>query len=742
MWQSTGSGNPYFITPLQFFNAGADINTKFVLPSNKNFTWTLQVLDEQMNLVGSDSKYISSSGLYTINLPASVPNGAYYLKFLFSGNGNNQCYVDRIYYNSFLINGANCAGGINFMASSTKSPGDFFPVGSSTVTYTATYTPVSGSPITQTCSFNVVVNKVSISNVSTTPTTCNGNNGNITFTASSANTSANHLEYSLDGTTWYPISGGNVVTTTPQAGTTTTSWQATMTIPALYAQTYNLQVRDTQKGCTPASQSVTVNNTADTQKPVINCAVSSTQTVDANTGTTYVQSGTGWDATATDDCGSPSLTYTLTNATTGSGGATLNGVAFNEGTTTVTWKASDATGNYSTCSFDVVVNASADLSIVKTVESAQVIAGQELKYKIVVSNPSGPSYARNVIISDAVNAFTSPMYSTDDVTYLPWTGSYNVPGTIAKSSSVTLYIKGTLSVNQCSSVSNTATVTSYKDNVPGNNTSTVTSTVQDKTPPVITCPGDITINCDESQDPSHTGIATATDNCTSSGSITINHSDQIVTGSCANNYTIKRTWTATDQSANTSSCIQTITVQDITAPAITGTLTPIAIEGCTAADRPSATNTLAYLRANGLTISDACGDAGLTVSSIDGAPSGSCPVTIIRTYTVTDACGNHSSAQQTITVNDNTAPAITGTLTPIAIEGCTAADRPSATNTLAYLRANGLTISDACGDAGLTVSSIDGAPSGSCPVTIIRTYTVTDACGNHSSAQQTITVND
>src|SRR5207253_1447460 len=47
-------------------------------------------------------------------------------------------------------------------------------------------------------------------------------------------------------------------------------------------------------------------------------------------------------------------TYTLTGATTGSG-STLNGVSFNKGTTHVLWKATDGSGNFSPCGFDVIV---------------------------------------------------------------------------------------------------------------------------------------------------------------------------------------------------------------------------------------------------------------------------------------------------------------------------------------------------------------------------------------------------
>ncbi|WP_157493819.1 hypothetical protein, partial [Draconibacterium sediminis] len=130
-----------------------------------------------------------------------------------------------------------------------------------------------------------------------------------------------------------------------------------------------------------------------------------------------------------------------------------------------------------------------------------------------------------------------------------------------------------------------------------------------------------------------------------------------------------------------------VTPGDGEAPEITGTLTTINDEGCSPADATPATNTLAYLTANGLIITDASGTDNLVVTSSDAEPTGECPWTIIRTYTVTDACGNDTTAQQTITVDDTQAPAITGTLTAINDEGCSPADATPATNTLAYLTA-------------------------------------------------------
>lgn len=89
-------------------------------------------------------------------------------------------------------------------------------------------------------------------------------------------------------------------------------------------------------------------------------------------------------------------------------------------------------------------------------------------------------------------------------------------------------------------------------------------TVNDSTPPTILCPIDVTLQCDESSDPTNTGIATATDNC--DGNVSINFADSIIDGNCNGNYTINRTWTATDTAGKVSSCLQTITVEDTTPP--------------------------------------------------------------------------------------------------------------------------------------------------------------------------------
>ena len=97
--------------------------------------------------------------------------------------------------------------------------------------------------------------------------------------------------------------------------------------------------------------------------------------------------------------------------------------------------------------------------------------------------------------------------------------------------------------------------------------STMAKVTADILPPTITCPEDQTIECDESTDPSNTGMATATDLCDLSPTVT--YSDAVTPpGACPEEKTITRTWTATDASGNSSYCVQIVQVVDTTPPVI------------------------------------------------------------------------------------------------------------------------------------------------------------------------------
>lgn len=101
------------------------------------------------------------------------------------------------------------------------------------------------------------------------------------------------------------------------------------------------------------------------------------------------------------------------------------------------------------------------------------------------------------------------------------------------------------------------------DSIP--DTVTVDATA-DLTPPTIVCPANVVVSCDAPTDPGATGTATATDLCDASP--VVSHMDVEIPGACPQEKTIERTWTAEDDDGNTSSCVQTITVDDSTAPVV------------------------------------------------------------------------------------------------------------------------------------------------------------------------------
>jgi len=240
-------------------------------------------------------------------------------------------------------------------------------------------------------------------------------------------------------------------------------------------------------------------------------------------------------------------------------------------------------------------------------------------------------------------------------------------------------------------------------------------TVMDNTPPTIACPNDVTIECGESTDPSNTGEATATDNCDDSP--IISYSDSI-SGSCPT--VITRTWTAGDASGNSSSCMQTITVQDTTPPVITGVPADETVE-CDSVPAPAEP-----------TAADNC-DQDVPVIFGETRTDGDCPnrYTLTRTWTATDECGNSTNETQVITVQDTTPPVISGVPANEIVE-CDTVPAPA-----------NPTSSDNC-DPDVPVSFNETRTDGDCPnrYTLTRTWTATDDCGNTTTKIQVITVQD
>ncbi len=406
----------------------------------------------------------------------------------------------------------------------------------------------------------------------------------------------------------------------------------------------------------------------DSMAPVITCPANVTiqctaSTLPANTGT----------ATATDNC---DVTPTITSSD-----VTVQGICPQEKTITRTWRATDDCGNSSTCAQTIVIDDSMAPSI------------------------TCPANVTIQCTASTLPANTGTATATDNCTGSP-----------------TITFSDVTVAGSCPQERTITRTWTASDGCGNNNTCNQTIVVDDSVAPVITCPANVTIQCTASTLPANTGTATATDNCT--GSPTITFSDVTVAGSCPQERTITRTWTASDGCGNSSSCIQTIVVDDSVAPIIT--CPPNVTIQCTASTLPANTGIA--------TATDNC-DGAPTITSSDVTVGGACPQerTITRTWRATDHCGNSSTCAQTIVIDDSIAPVITCPAN-VTIQ-CNESTLPPNTGTA--------TATDNC-DGTPTVTFSDTTIGGGCPEehTITRTWIATDDCGNSSTCIQTIVVED
>jgi gliding motility-associated-like protein len=254
----------------------------------------------------------------------------------------------------------------------------------------------------------------------------------------------------------------------------------------------------------------------------------------------------------------------------------------------------------------------------------------------------------------------------------------------------------------------------------GNSTATQqVITVRDIVAPVFTfAPADVTVSCENLPT---LATPTASDNCDTDVNIAY-LGETRTNGPCPDTYTLTRRWTATDNCGNSTATQQVITVRDLTAPAFTFVPADVTVscESVPTLATPAAT--------------DNC-DADVSIAYLgETRTDGPCPdtYTLTRRWTATDNCGNSAAAQQVITVRDLTAPAFTFVPADVTVscENVPAIGTPTAT--------------DNC-TANVTIAfSGETRLNGACPdtYTLQRRWTAADACGNTTTALQTIVVRD
>ena len=265
------------------------------------------------------------------------------------------------------------------------------------------------------------------------------------------------------------------------------------------------------------------------------------------------------------------------------------------------------------------------------------------------------------------------------------------------------------------------------DNHGASSTCQTTITVSDNTPPSITCPAPLTVQCASEVPKEDASLIAATDNC--SGVITKSFVDDvIVPGSCANKYTINRTYKATDASGNSSTCTQVITVNDNTAPVIS---CPANMIVNNTADQCGAIVNFAA------TATDNCSGAVTITYSKDPGTFFNVGTTSVNA-TATDICGNSSSCSFTVTLKDAQLPVINNL--PVSVVY-------NATQGTCFKQVSWTapTASDNCGVASIVSDNADYNQFGSVILATgvhTITYTATDVNGNVTTASFTITIKD
>jgi gliding motility-associated-like protein len=513
---------------------------------------------------------------------------------------------------------------------SNKNPGQFFSVGTTAVTYTAT--DASGN--ISTCTFNVVVNDVTNPVISGCPSTISVN-ADVTIGTCGTNV------------TWTPptVTDNCVVTMTGDktpgqffpVGTTAVTYTATDASGNISTCVFNIVVND-------------VTN------PVISgCPSNISVNADVTTGT--CGTNVTWIApTVTDNC-----VVTMT-------GDKTPGQFFSVGTTAVTYTATDASGNISTCTFNVVV----------TDSSVPVVT---------------------LCTADVSAQLTGTTCSTT-VNWVPPTFSDNC----------TLAISSTHNPSDIFPVGITNVVYTATDASGNSATCEFKITVTDQAAPVFaSCPGNISIHAIDNCSASVSWIPpNVIDNCP----VTIISTHPPGTIFAAGSTLV--TYTATDASGNSATCTFTVTITDGSEPVFTSCPSTVSVsadancEGKATWSIPTFTD---------------CSTVTMTSTHSSGAQFliGTTPVT----YTATDASGNVATCNFNVVVTDNTAPAFSSCPSEITLTASSTCDA-KATWTPP-------TATDNCGVTSLISSHSPGATFPIGISTVV--YTAKDAKGNTSTCE-------
>ncbi len=246
------------------------------------------------------------------------------------------------------------------------------------------------------------------------------------------------------------------------------------------------------------------------------------------------------------------------------------------------------------------------------------------------------------------------------------------------------------------------------------NTTIATQSINliDEAPPVFINP--IADNAVECEDLADLALPQVEDNC--GGEVDLTYTEEFLGGGCAGQ--ISRVYTATDLCGNSASFTQTINIIDLSPPVFTGVLAGTFVD---CGSIPPAISPV---------ITDACNPDDIDVVFSEQQLGFGCEYTIVRRWTATDACGNSSTAQRFIFVEDISAPELIGVPADEVLTcGSTLPAVPV------------VTAEDNC-TAQLEVAYEENTTITECGSVTTRSWSSVDDCGNQITETQTIEITD
>ncbi|RKS42742.1 gliding motility-associated-like protein, partial [Gillisia mitskevichiae] len=622
----------------------------------------------------------------------------------------------------------NCEGTVVTLNEGSLASGSEFPVGTTTVTYTAT--DLAGN--TSTVSFDVIVTDnqdpliacpanltqttevgesfgivnfgnatatdncdviveqtaglptgsqfpIGVSTVEFTATDASGNTSTCSFTITITDEEPPTIlcPANIDMDVDQGICGAVVTFETPIA-TDNSNFEVTITQTAgptsgevfpVGTTTVTFTATDSAGNSASCSFDVTVN---DTEDPIFETVADINVNTDVDTCGAVV---TFSAPTATDNCEGTVVTLNEGNLVSGS--------EFPVGTTTVTYTATDVAGNTSSVSFNVIVTDNEDPTI--TCPSA-----------IITTTESGESYA--IVNFEDATATDNCSVTVEQTAGLP-SGSQFPIG------------ESTVEFTATDASGNTSTCT-------------VTIIVEDNEPPVIVCPTNIDMNVDAGICGAVVSFEMPSASDNSGLDVTVSQTAGPASGEIFPVGTTTVTFTAIDAAGNAASCSFDVTVNDTEDP-IFETVADINVD--TDVDVCGAVVTF-----SAPTATDNCDGTVVTLNEGSLASGSEFPIgTTTVTYTATDAAGNTSTVSFNVIVTDNQDPTIACPVNIIT------------TNTVgqdyAVVNYTEVTAIDNC---GVTIERTTGLASGEqFPIgTTVVTHVATDASGNTSVCSFTVFV--